>query len=78
MTILSETGFQIGKNGVTKGVINSISLDLKKHKRVRIHILKSAGRDKKKIKEIAEEIKSKLKQKTEYLVIGFIIILIKQ
>jgi len=76
---MSMTKFQIGKNGVTEGVINSLALAFKNHKQVRISTLKSAGRDK--IEEIAREITEKLQAKTDtiysFRILGFIIILNK-
>ena len=76
-----QAKFQIGKNGITKGVIDSISLALKSHRQVRISCLKSSGRKKENMLEMAEELKQKIKEKTkfkiEYRAIGFTIILLK-
>lgn len=75
---MEQTKFQIGKNGITPGVIESLHLAFKKHKLVRISALKSTGRDKQKIKEMAEELAQKLKTKTHhftYGIIGFTILL---
>lgn len=70
--------FQIGKNGLTEGVIQSLSLAFKTHKQIRVSVLKSSGRTRENIVEIAEKIKSGLSVKIEYKIIGFTIILIKQ
>ena len=68
---------QIGKSGITQGFVQSVELALKTHSRVRISALKSSGRDKKIIREMAEEVVKKLKTKCDYKIIGFTIILIK-
>ena len=72
-----ETKFQIGKNKVTEGLIDSIALSLKTHKQARISVLKSATRDREEIKEMAEEICKKLPVKCKNRIIGFTIILRK-
>jgi len=75
--MIFEAKFQIGKNGVTQGVIDSINLYFKTHHQLRIAVLKSAGRDKIRMKEMAEDLVSKVAYKSAYRVIGFTIILIK-
>ena len=70
--------FQIGKSGVTQGVIDSLKLAFKNHKRVRISLLQSSGRNRQNIKNIAGEIISKLGKHLEYRIIGFTIILKKK
>ncbi len=69
--------FQIGKQGLTEGVLQSIAQDLKYHKQVRISVLKSATRNREEIKKIAKEIVERLPCKLNYRIIGFTIILIK-
>jgi RNA-binding protein YhbY len=71
------TKFQIGKNGITPGVLTSLSQDLKIHRQVRVTVLKSAGRNKERVKELASELKEKLPMKCSSRIIGFIIILAK-
>ena len=78
MKIKPQAKLQIGKLGVTSGFINSVDLALKTHKQIRISALKSSGRDKEKIRKMAESIISSLKTKCSYKVIGFTIILIKE
>ena len=68
---------QIGKNGVTSGVIDSTKLALKNHKQVRISVLKSADRGKQKMQEILSKLKDNLPKKLKYRIIGFTIIIIK-
>ena len=72
------TAFQIGKFGITDGVIESLSLALKNHKQVRISVLKASGRDRGNIEKMAQDIVSKLKEKCDYKIIGFTIIITKQ
>jgi RNA-binding protein YhbY len=75
------TRFQIGKNGVTDGVIESLSLALKHHKQIRISTLKASGRNRENIEQMAKELIARLAEKKEncdYKIIGFTIILIKQ
>lgn len=66
--------FQIGKNGVTDGTIESLRLAFKHHKSVRISVLKSAARDRKEIDKIAKDLSSRLGN-YKYSIIGFTIIL---
>ena len=75
-----EAKFQIGKLGITSGIIQSFESALKTHKQIRISVLKSAGRDREKVKKIASEISEKLEKfevKSKYKIIGFTIILKK-
>jgi len=71
------TTFQIGKFGVTPGVIESLELSLKHHKQIRISALKSSGRTSDTMSKMGEEIVSKLKEKCVFRTIGFTIIIIK-
>jgi len=70
---MPATIFQIGKKGITSTVISSLELAFKNHKYVRISALKSSGRDRERIKEMAEEIAFKLPFPTEHKIIGFTI-----
>ena len=76
--MITEGKFQIGKNGLTQGVIDSLNLSLKAHNQIRVSLLKTATRDKNKIIEIAEEIILKAIYKCRYKIIGYTIILRKQ
>jgi len=78
MVTHTEVKFQLGKNGFTSGALLAINNSLKTHKRVRISVLKSCCRDQAELKKLAEEIKSQTDEKTEYRLIGYKIILIKQ
>lgn len=70
--------FQIGKFGITPGVLSALSMALKNHKQIRISVLKSSGRDRESIKTMAQEIVDKLEENCDYKIIGFTIILIKK
>lgn len=70
--------FQIGKNGVTLGVVESLQLALKNHSQVRISILKSACRDREGLEKLVLDLKEKMPIKCFYRIIGFTIILKKQ
>lgn len=72
--------FQIGKFGVTPGVIESLTLAFKNHKQIRISTLKSSGRNRDNIEQMAKDIIARLAEKKEncdYRIIGFTIILVK-
>ena len=70
--------FQIGKNGITPGVIEAINIALKTHKQMRISVLKSSGRTIETMDEMAKTIQSQLKEPCDYKKMGFTIILIKK
>ena len=63
---------------MTQGIIESINSILKTHTQIRISVLKSANRDKNKVKEMADEIAAKANYPSSYKIIGFTIILRKQ
>ncbi|MBI2632667.1 YhbY family RNA-binding protein [Candidatus Pacearchaeota archaeon] len=77
-----EIKFQIGKNGITEGILNSLTLVFKNHKQVRINALKSSGRDKEIIVKLADNISNELSRRLScslrYRIIGFTIVLRKQ
>ena len=80
MPVKGLAKFQIGKNGITPGVIESLGLAFKTRKIVRVSVLKSAARDKERVKEMANEISENLGKKDKkhsynYKVIGFTIIM---
>ncbi len=68
---------QIGKNGLTSGIIENIKNCFKTHNDIKVSLLKSVGHDKKKVREIAEEIQAELGNKYTYKTIGFAIFLKK-
>ncbi|MBN1156976.1 YhbY family RNA-binding protein [Candidatus Woesearchaeota archaeon] len=67
---------QIGKNGITPGLIDEINLQLKKKKIIKIKILKSAL-ERTVRKQIAKELAEKSNSQLISLV-GFVIVLKKQ
>ncbi len=73
-----ESKIQIGKNGLTQGVINSLNLSFKTHDQIRISVLKAADRDKVEIVNIAEKILGKVNYYCSFRIIGFTIILRKK
>ena len=68
---------QLGKQGLTDNFISTLETYFKNHKIVRISVLKSAGHDKKKVKEYSEEIIGKLGEAYKARIIGFVIVLRK-
>ena len=76
---MSQVKFQIGKNGMTPGILDSLLLAFKNNKQVRISMLKSSGRDRKSIEETALKISTDLNKSDKYAfrykIIGFTIIM---
>ena len=69
--------FQIGKQGLTDAVLNSLAVLMKNHKQIRISVLKSCCRDREELKKIAQRIEHFLPQKLKVRIIGYTIILVK-
>lgn len=67
--------FQIGKSGVTQGVLQSLALAFKNNKIVRISVLKNSKRDKEKVREMADYLAANLEGNYVYTIVGFTIIL---
>ena len=76
--MIFESKFQIGKNGLTEGAISSLNQDFKTHNQIRITVLKSAERDRDKIKILADNIIQKISYDCNYKILGFTIILRRQ
>ena len=53
---MTQTSMQIGKNGLTEGVLKVLENAFKTHDLVKISVLKAGGHEKSKIKEIGKEI----------------------
>jgi len=68
---------QLGKQGITENFIENLKIYFKKFKIIRISVLKSAGHEKKKIKEYSDTILDKLGKNYVSRVIGFTIVVIK-
>lgn len=73
----ASTTIQIGKNGVTLGVIQLIKNNFASRENVKAILLKSARQDKNSTKEAAEKIVNELGKNYTYKIIGFTIFLKK-
>ena len=71
------TQIQLGKNGITDNFIETLKNNFVNSKNVKISVLKSAGRDKNKIKEFSEEILKKLGNNYTARIVGFTIVVKK-
>ena len=69
--------FQIGKNGITPGIIEGLNNAFRTHRTVRVSLLKSAGRDRTEKKKIADELCEKLDGGYKYTIIGFTLVMRK-
>ena len=69
--------FQIGKQGLTAGIVEALNNSLKTHKQIRVSILKSCCRDKSEIQKLVDELQEKLAAKCSFRIIGFTIIINK-
>jgi RNA-binding protein YhbY len=68
---------QLGKNGLTENFIQTLKFNFERHDNVRISVLKSAGREKEKIKGYSETMLDKLGNNYTAKLIGFKIVLKK-
>ena len=64
---------QLGKQGISDNFIETLKFCFKNHKNVKVSVLKSAGRDRQKIKEYSEEILEKLGKNYTAKIVGFTI-----
>ena len=67
--------FQLGKNGVTDGFIDTLELAYKTRKLLKIQILPSAAEERAKIKDTANDLVKRLGGNYKYKIIGFTIVL---
>lgn len=67
--------FQIGKSGITPGTILSLKNALKRHKIVRVAVLKGAGPEKARVEAMAKQLEQDLDNAVRSRIIGFTIIL---
>ncbi len=72
-----QASIQIGKKGLTSGIIEYLKNAFKNRENMKVHILKSAGHNKEKVKKIGEEIVDELGKKYTYKIIGFTIFIKK-
>lgn len=68
---------QLGKKGISENFIRDLNNHFKKHKNVKVSVLKSAGHDKQKVKEMSETILQELGKNYCAKTIGFTIALKK-
>ena len=68
---------QVGKNGLTGNLVETIKKAFNGRENVKVHLLKSSGHKKEKTKEIADEIVGELGKKYTYRIVGFTIFLKK-
>lgn len=68
---------QIGKNGLTIEFIEQVKTLFKKDKIIKISILKSACRDKKQAKELADKLIQELGPKYDYKLVGYVLTILK-
>jgi RNA-binding protein YhbY len=75
---------QMGKNGLSEGFLDSLSKTFKNHGLIKLSVLKTCTRDREKIKQIAEDLRTGLDKRTENenrkfitKIIGFTIIIKK-
>jgi RNA-binding protein YhbY len=72
-----QATLQIGKNGLTPAILEIIKARFKAYRDIKIILLKSAGHNREKAKEIADKIHAELGNKYTYKIIGFTIFLKK-
>jgi len=64
---------QLGKNGITENFFLTLKSHFKKHKIVKVQVLKSAGHEKEKVKEFSEKILKRLGKNYSARIVGFVI-----
>jgi len=62
---------QLGKNGITENFMNTLKTSFKTHETLKLVVLKSAGHDKEKVKEISEKLLAELGNKYTCKIVGF-------
>lgn len=72
-----QANMQLGKNGITENFVETLKNHFKNHENVKVSVLKSASRDKEKIREFSETILEKLGKNYTSKIIGFTIFLKK-
>jgi len=70
---MTQTSMQIGKNGLTEGIISWLKNAFKTHELVKVSVLKSGGHEKEKVKEMADKMVSELGRNFTYRIVGFTI-----
>ena len=64
---------QIGKNGLTDGMIEQIKVFFKTERNIKIEILRSCCRDKKEAKEIGDKLLEALGKNFNYRLVGYVL-----
>jgi RNA-binding protein YhbY len=78
MTNQFPSKFQIGKGGLTQGVIESLQNNFKRKRQVRVTVLKSFCRNKEEMKALTQKIEEALPFQVKSRIIGYTIVLLKQ
>ena len=68
---------QLGKQGITNNFIQTLKGHFEKYRNVKISVMKSAGRNKEKVKQYSEILLEELGENFSARVIGFTIVLKK-
>ena len=71
------SSIQVGKNGLSENLIETLKTHFKNHQNVKVVFLKNSGRDKKVIKKHAEDIIKGLGKNYTYKVLGFTVFIKK-
>jgi RNA-binding protein YhbY len=74
---MTSIDMQLGKNGITDSFIETLKNRFEKYKDVRVSVLKSAGREREKVKKYSEEILDKLGKNYTSRIVGFKIVIKK-
>lgn len=75
--MIKQVEMQLGKNGLTDKFIETLNNSFKTHTSVRISILKNAGHERNKVREISDKILEELGNNYNARIIGFTIVLKK-
>lgn len=73
----TQAKLQIGKNGLTEGIIETLKNIFQTHQMIRVSVLKSGGHEKEKVKEMADKIVESLGKNYTYKIVGFTMIIQK-
>jgi len=75
--MIRQVEMQLGKNGLTDKFIETLKNNFKTHTSVRISVLKNAGHERDKVREISEKILGELGENYNARIIGFTIVIKK-
>ena len=74
---MARTNIQIGKNGLSENFFLTLGNMFRTHEQVKIVILKSAGHEKEKVREMNEKVLEKMGKRYTSKIVGFTIFLHK-